>query len=1434
MMQRWSLRRKVAVSAFAAVAMAGAVFGTSVATRSQESDKGVLASLISRALSTPATRVSIGSVEGALSSSATIRDITIADRDGVWLQLDSARLVWRRTALLLGRLEVDQLEVGTLRIARPPLPTENPEAVSDQPLLPELPVKVEIKDFQLRTLALGAPVIGVDAQVSASGRATLGKPSEGLDLALDLKRLDARGSLAARLQLVPETTKLDLALKVDEPENGIFANAVNLPGRPPMRLDLTGAGNLDDFAARLDFAAGPDIGANGTAQVRRAGAARQMALNLGARIEGLLPELAAPVFAGTTQLTGNVAFGDDSSIAIPSVSVVSQTARLDVQGNISADQNADLKVAVRAVPNNGQRTAAGGAEIRRLDFDAAITGPLTGPGLTATLAVEDARTPALRLDALNARISATPSGAVTDAATAIPFSATAQGRGIVMTDPGLARAVGRTLDLEAEGTVRNGIADVRTARLRLDSADARFAGRVGAETIQGRATVQAPDLSRFARLAGTALRGDLSLAADLSGTPGKSRIDALLDGRIARFGSGVAAVDGLAGGEVRLTGTLRQLPAGYGVSALRLAGAHITAVADGDAAATGADVTLRIDVPDLARADRQLGGRVVARAKVTGTLQRPDLSANIALTEGRAMGRPIQNLNLRLDATDVVERLNARATMNGSVDGKPAVGLVRAARLDDGGWLLDALDLRVGSATAAGRLTLDGNWLADGRLSIAAKDLNDLSPLAMTALAGELAGDVSLSVANGAQNGALQLRGVGLKVAGASVNRIDARANVTDAYRRPVIDADVTVDRASIAGEDFSQIRLTSRGTAQASDITLAAQARGFALNARGNLVPAEPIRLDLASFEARRGSNRIALANPASFSFADGGIGIRNLAVALGNGRLTVNGRTGPTLDLTVGARAVPLSVADIAMPGLGLAGTLEGNAKVTGSTTAPVGDWSFRIAGLSAPQTRSMGLPPVSINGSGRMADGATTLDATLEARGAGTLRANGRVPFDGGNLDLGVKGQIDAGIANAVIGAGGRRVSGRARVDVRVGGSLSQPEVSGGVNLTGGTFEDAAAGVRLTGINGRVTARGETVVIERLTAQTEGGGPLNVTGNVRIDPGAGFPGDIRLRGQRATLAKSDLAEAIADLDIALSGPLAQAPRVSGRIDFVRLDISIPERLPATLQPIPGTRHVNPPPQVARRLAAQAKANQRGRRAPAFDAALDLTINAPSRIFVRGRGIEAELGGSLRLTGRLAEPVTVGAFDLRRGQLQIAGTRLNFTRGRLDFTGDMLPQLDFLAQTQAADVTVQVGVTGPASQPEFAFTSTPDLPQDEVLSRLLFSKASGSLSGLQALQLAQAAAQFSGAGGPDVFDKLRRSLGVDSLDVSQGQAGGPTVGVRRSINERLSIGVKGGASPQDSGVTLDFDVTRRIRLQGEATGDGNTAVGVGAEWEY
>jgi len=278
----------------------------------------------------------------------------------------------------------------------------------------------------------------------------------------------------------------------------------------------------------------------------------------------------------------------------------------------------------------------------------------------------------------------------------------------------------------------------------------------------------------------------------------------------------------------------------------------------------------------------------------------------------------------------------------------------------------------------------------------------------------------------------------------------------------------------------------------------------------------------------------------------------------------------------------------------------------------------------------------------------------------------------------------------------------------------------------------------------------------------------------------------------------------------------------------------VTVPERLPATVRPIEGTRHVRPPPIVAARLAQEARARASAQQAPPFDATLDLTISAPSRIFVRGRGIDAELGGDLRLTGMMRDPVAIGAFDLRRGRLAIIGNRLDFTRGRLTFTGNLTPELDFVAETRAADVTARISVTGPAAEPQFAFSSDPDLPQDEVLSRILFSKASGGLSATQALQLAQVAAQFSGGGGDGVFESLRRSLGVDDLDISLGADGGPAIGISRAISDRVSVGVKAGASTEQSGVSVNIDVTRRIRVQGEVGASGSTAVGVGAEWEY
>ena len=271
----------------------GVLLVSTLTGRSADDDKGLLSSFLSRALSTPQSRVSIGLVRGALLSDSTISDIKISDRNGVWLEIDKVHLNWTRSALLFRKLQIDKLEIGTVRYLRRALPNEQPEAVSDEPLLPELPLKVEIKDFSLKELALGAPVIGTAASVSATGAATLGNPAEGLNLRFDARRLDAAGTLAARVELVPDSQRLALKLSVDEPANGIAANALNIPGRPPVKLTLDGNGTLDSFDAQLAFAAGDDIGANGSAQIRRVDKERRLTVDMASRIEGLLPAVAA-------------------------------------------------------------------------------------------------------------------------------------------------------------------------------------------------------------------------------------------------------------------------------------------------------------------------------------------------------------------------------------------------------------------------------------------------------------------------------------------------------------------------------------------------------------------------------------------------------------------------------------------------------------------------------------------------------------------------------------------------------------------------------------------------------------------------------------------------------------------------------------------------------------------------------------------------------------------------------------------------------------------------------------------------------------------------------------------------------------------------------------------------------------------------------------
>ncbi|MFC1459800.1 translocation/assembly module TamB domain-containing protein [Microvirga arabica] len=1429
------IRSLALLTVFIAVALVASWFLVSRPSQAQ-SDQGVLANLISRLLSTPATRVNIGSIEGALSSNAVIRDVRIADRNGVWLTLDRANLVWSRTALLRGRLQVDELTVNRLEIQRRPLPAEEDAPVSDEPILPELPVRVVVDRFALQELVLGEPVLGTQARLSAAGSAQIGNPSEGLDLTFAAQRLDAPGQLSIDLSYVPQSNRLTLDLTHQEPAGGIAARLLDLPGLPPVDLKLAGQGPLSDFAARLDFTAGPTIGATGTTTVRRTNAAYDLNVDLAARIEGLLPAPVAPVFSGTTQLVGSVNVGDDGGVRFQPIQITSNVARFDLNGTISSGQILDIRLSARALPTDGNRTRAGAAEIARLNFDGTVQGALTAPRVNGTLEAAEVRLPEGSLDALNARVTMNPVEGVSPP-DRFSFAIDANASGIRPADQALARAIGPTLAVTSRGSFDlEGIASVETARIETSTAQASFSGRVGSAILDGTLEASIPALAPFSGIAGRTLRGSADLTARLSGNPRRYDMAAAIDARLRELSTGTPALDGLLGRTVTAAGTVRRIPNGFAFNDLRVDGAHLDARLDGQATQSAANLGLDVTIDELRRVDERItAGRANLAARLTGSLERPDVTGTATLTDVRALGRSIPRLALDLNARDVTGALDAALTLDGRIDDKPATGSLHLAKPPEGGWLLDRLDIDIGSVALNGNLRLSPDQLAQGEISLSGSDFDDLSPLVLTKLDGALDAVVTLAVRGGGQDVQVTARGARFAAADIAVRDFSAQLAVQDLYRRPVIDGSVTAAAMTAGGQSYRDVRLIAEGTPDASRFTASATGQGFNLDAQGRVVPGDATRIELASFTARRGGRRLALAQPATIALRDGSITLSNLVVAADQGRVALSGTVGDTLNLSADIRNLPLQTAEILVPDLGLAGTVNGSATITGTASNPSGAYRLTVSGLTTPQTRQAGLPPLGIEAQGRLADQRVGVEARVSAARAGTFQVSGSVPIEPtGELALRVSGRADLAIANTILSASGQRLTGAANLDLAIAGALSDPRIEGNVALANGSFSDALQGVQLNGITGRLAARGKVLVIESLTAQTPNGGSLAARGQVTIDPAAGFPGEIRITGNRAQLVSNETVDATANLDLTLSGSLASRPRVAGRVDIITMNVSVPDRLPTTLRPLPGTKHVRPTPTAAARLAlAQRRQSASARGAP-FRAELDLVLTAQNRIFVRGRGINAELGGDLRLQGTTQDPIAIGAFELRRGRFDLLGQRIEFVRGRLDFTGDLTPSLDFLAETQAGDVTARIAVTGPASSPEFSFSSEPDLPQDEVLSRILFQRPSGGLSAGQALQLAQAVAQLSGGSGNDAFERLRRSLGVDSLDITVGAGGGPGVGVSRYISDNVRVGVRAGARPEESGVTVDIDLTRRLKAQGEVNAEGGTSVGLGFELEY
>lgn len=1038
-----------------------------------------------------------------------------------------------------------------------------------------------------------------------------------------------------------------------------------------------------------------------------------------------------------------------------------------------------------------------------------VKGPFTKPDASGHFEIDQLAAPGTSLAQLTADLSGNE-GHVT-------VHAAATGLRVPLPKPDFFAAAPITLDATAK-------LDDPTRPVQFTIAHPSFSAAGRAETAgspQVAMDVTVPALDPFTQLAGVELHGHTAVHLDAA-----QLIDGTLtlngDGTLAIV-SGLAPLPGLIGDNAKVGLTMRQHGQDLTISRMTVNGRTVSLALTGGQESGALTGHVKADLADLSVIAPTLVGHVSTTVDLSGTAA--DLALNgHAQGDIGAPGVPRGPVTVDVVAKGLPGAPSGTIKAQGQLAGAPLHLTVDAQRREDGSVkaTIDQADWR--SLHGEGALQLPpGAKLPLGHIQLRIGQLGDFRPFVGQALSGAI--DATLDLAP--EEARLQAEAKDAGIPGSRIGDAKITARVHDPLGTPVVTASAVlagIDAAGVTGS--GKLDVTGPQTALALRTNAALTIAGTPAQIDGAAlldVPAKTVRLNTLQVAAKGQTAR--LLGPATVKFG-GPIAVDRLRVGLQNAVLDVAGQLSPRLDATATLRA-PASLAEIVAPDLKLAGTIAVDAKLTGTPAAPGGTVRLNVAGLQMLSGSGRAIPPANLTATANLNGKSAQIDARLTA-GSARLNVAGQAPLGAGALALRANGGLELTMLDPILTVNGRRVQGRVTLDGTVSGTTSAPQVAGTAQLTNGEVQDFTQGLRIRDIAATIRGEGDTVRIVSLTGKA-GPGTVAASGTIGVSA-PGLPVDIAIQARGAQPISSDTLKLTADANLTLRGKVQGDLQAAGRVLIREADIRIPSSLPpsvVTLNVIrPGQKIAAPPA------------------GPAPSIGLDLTVDAPGQVFVRGRGVDAELSGQLRIQGSASKPQVGGGFDLRRGTVSLAGTTLDFSRGKVGFNGTgpggkIDPTLDFVAQSATTAVTATLTIGGYASAPTIKLSSTPPLPQDEVLSYLLFRRSLKEIGPFQIASIAASLAELTGVGGGSAnpLDTIRNGLGLDRLSVGGSSTGsGASVEAGRYVASGVYLGAKQGTGDgSGTGATLQIDITRGLKLETDVgSGKGGNSVGLTYQYEY
>jgi len=386
----------------------------------------------------------------------------------------------------------------------------------------------------------------------------------------------------------------------------------------------------------------------------------------------------------------------------------------------------------------------------------------------------------------------------------------------------------------------------------------------------------------------------------------------------------------------------------------------------------------------------------------------------------------------------------------------------------------------------------------------------------------------------------------------------------------------------------------------------------------------------------------------------------------------------------------------------------------------------------------------------------------------------------------------------------------VAGALAVDLTVAGTIDEPTVDGRASMTNGRIVVPRWGLVVDGIEATAASDdGRSLAID--ATGRAGDGVLTLAGTAALDPGAGWPTRLTLRGDSILAVQRPDAQIFAspslDVDVAL-------PRivVTGAVHVPRAMLAL-DTLPE--------QAVTPSPDAVVHGAAQRETRSRP-----LELSTEIELTLGDDVRYAGLNLDTAVSGALRLMTRPnASANATGTLRLT-GSYDAYGQSLTLEDGRLLFSGPLDdPGLDvravrmFEAEPGRDATEVGIELAGTLKMPRTRVFSRPAMSEADALSHLLFGRpASGTNAGLgaeEASTLQTAALSLGLQQALPVVQRIGNTLGLDELTVRSTATDAGALMAGKYLSPRLYIRYSYGLFNRIGGLLVRFRVNERLSIE-------------------